>query len=67
MQVQQKIASLLEVAFSTRGLEFGTRNLILSDAACAAGFKLFHSGHGRHSDIIHFELYSGRRALACFQ
>lgn len=67
MTINQKVAAILEVAFSTRELTFGLRNLILADAAKAAGLKLWNTGHGKHGDIIHFELCSGRRTLVCFQ
>ena len=39
MTINQKVAAILEVAFSTRELTFGLRNLILTDAAKAAGLN----------------------------
>jgi hypothetical protein len=66
MTISQRISALLEIAFDTQAVEFGKRNLILSNAAKAAGLKLFHSSHGRHCNIIHFEIYSGKKPLACF-
>lgn len=65
-KAQQSISALLDVAFDTRNLPFGQRCLILGSAAKAAGFTLFHSGHGKHNNVVHFELYKGRRAVACF-
>ena len=65
-KAQQSISALLNVAFDTRNLPHGQRGLILGSAAKAAGFTLYQSGHGKHKNVVHFEIYKGRRAVACF-